>query len=357
MRPRSALPVCLLVATACAGTRSASSPDRAAPTTATAAAPTTLPSSAAPSEPVVMPSAAPSASAAVEAPAPARLRVTFHREIDAPSTALALEVPPHAAALAHDAAWIHDRVGWRREGFPAAILKGSAPKLGVFYGRDTRIRVVGTQERDGAVASVYLRARPHLILANGEIGRFADLKGGLVAVLGDADPEILCRLGDQCVIKRRTGWTFVPIPPALDRVALGGDVGWAVGGQQAHKLAATKLDSTFHTFGPTGSWKHVDGLFALPDRPFVIETEPALVHVLESGRWRVFSSPVPRPRAMWGTAPDDLWIVGDGLAHFDGVVWRVADDAPGPFEAVLGRNRGDVWLAGANGVFRVEIAR
>jgi hypothetical protein len=35
----------------------------------------------------------------------------------------------------------------------------------------------------------------------------------------------------------------------------------------------------------------------------------------------------------------------------------VADDAPGPFEAVLGRNRGDVWLAGANGVFRVEIAR
>jgi hypothetical protein len=56
---------------------------------------------------------------------------------------------------------------------------------------------------------------------------------------------------------------------------------------------------------------------------------------------------------MWGASASALWLVGDGIALFDGTTWRVAHPAEGPFAAVLGRSASDVWVAGPHGVFRV----
>jgi hypothetical protein len=282
---------------------------------------------------------------------PASFDVELVREIEPPATALGLDVPPHAAALSANAAWIHDARGWRSEALPASVVKDPAPRLAIFYGRDHRVRIVGTHVEGGVLGSVYLRSKPNGLIDGGaEIGRFADGKGGLVAVLGDKDPEIVCRLGDACVVKRRSGWTFIPIVPDLERVVLGDDVGWALGGHTLHRL-----DGTFHAVGAPGSWQHGDDLFALRDRAFVIETEAALVHAFDGTGWQAMPSPIPHPRAMWGASAKALWLVGDGIARYDGATWRVAKGVSGPFAAVLGRSEGDVWIAGANGVFRVRV--
>jgi hypothetical protein len=279
----------------------------------------------------------------------ATLALDLFREIEAPATALALDLPPHVAALSSAAVWIHDARGWRSEALPASVVKEPPPKLAIFYGRDHRVRVVGTHLSSGGVGSVYLRSKAGGLVDGGsEIGHFADGRGGLVAVLGDKDPEIVCRLGDACVVKRRSGWTFVPIPADLERVALGEDVGWAVGGHAIHRL-----DERFHVLGDPGSWQRADDLFALHDRAFVVETDAGRIHAFDGSRWQVTPSPIPRPRAMWGASANALWLVGDGIAFFDGSAWRVAPPV-GAFAAVLGRSASDVWVVGAAGVFRVR---
>jgi hypothetical protein len=58
---------------------------------------------------------------------------------------------------------------------------------------------------------------------------------------------------------------------------------------------------------------------------------------------------------MWGSSANALWLVGEGLAFFDGTAWRVASEAAGPFVAVAGRGADDVWVAGPSGVFRLGV--
>jgi hypothetical protein len=258
---------------------------------------------------------------------------------------MALEHPPHAAALSVDAAWIHDARGWHAERLPPSA-RGS---LSVFYGRDDRIRVVGS--RPGG--AVYLRWLPAGFRAAGaEIGKLADLKGNLVAVLGTADPEIVCRPGDICYVKRRSGWTTIAAPADIVRVTLGDGVGWAVAGKRLLRLGARWEEA-----GPEGAWKSADGLFATRERAFVVDSAEGRIHTLEGGSWRVIPSPIDRPRALWGAREDALWLAGDGgLAFFDGRAWRRVEGAPAPLAAVSGRSADDVWIGGERGLFRVERA-
>ena len=61
----------------------------------------------------VQTSASSAATAIESAPPPlAPFDVTFHREVEGPITAIALEKPPHVAALGNEAAWIHDAPRW-----------------------------------------------------------------------------------------------------------------------------------------------------------------------------------------------------------------------------------------------------
>lgn len=302
-------------------------------------------------EPAAPATTAPAASAGA---ASAPLAVTFRREIEAAATALALEKPPHAAAIGTDAVWIHDDRGWRSEPLPASLRRAAPLDLSVFYGRDYRVRIAGGKGTGLEARGVYLRWLPGGLKAeHAEIGRLSSLTGPLVSVLGTEDPEIVCRAGDICLVKGVTGWTTIAAPADLQRVALGGGVGWAVAGR-----SLLRLGKGWESAAPAGSWDHADALFATRDRAWVIETKSGRLHAFDGAGWRVTPSPVTGPRALWGTGPDALWLAGEGgLAHFDGAAWRQAADAPGPLAAVAGRSADDVWVAGARGVFRIERGR
>ena len=280
------------------------------------------------------------------------LAVTFRREVAEAVTAIALETPPHAAALGADRVFLHDARGWRSELLPAAVRPGPTLDLSLFYGRDDRVRLIGTRAGTGGPEGVYLRWLPAGFRKDkGEIGRLAAPRGALVAVLGTADPEIVCRPGEVCLVKRRSGWTTIEAPGDLRRVVLGGGVGWAVAGRSLLRLG----DDGWKAVGAPGSWQSADSLFATRDRAWIVETGEGRLHAFDGASWSVTPSPLARPHALWGATESALWLAADeGLACFDGTTWRRALDAPKPLAVVAGRSKDDVWVGGAGGLFRIE---
>ena len=58
--------------------------------------------------------------------------------------------------------------------------------------------------------------------------------------------------------------------------------------------------------------------------------------------------------AVWGAGRDDVWIVGNGFAiHWDGKVWRRKLVAPG-LRAIAGTARDDVWAASGENVYHFD---
>ena len=287
----------------------------------------------------------------VAAPEPAPLVVTFRRELPAAVTALAVEQAPFAAAVTRDAVWMNEARGWHEEKLPTSA-RGAT--IAVFYGRDDRVRLVGRRAGDGAPPALYLRWKPGGFLAAPyELGKLATATGPLVSVLGKVDPEIVCRPGDTCLVKRRSGWSFVDPPADLQQVTLGGGVGWAVAGTQL-----LRLGDRWEPVGPPGAWRVADALFATGDRAWVVETAAGRVHAFDGARWQAVPSPVERPRALWGAHGDALWLAGEGgLGFFDGAGWRRVADAPAPLSVVAGRGADDVWVGGEHGLFRIEPRR
>jgi hypothetical protein len=285
-------------------------------------------------------------------PAPAPLTATFHREVTDPVSAIALEIPPHAAALGASGVFLHDARGWRTEPLPGNARPGPTLDISLFYGRDNRVRLIGARAGKSGPEGVYLRWLPAgFKREKAEIGRLSDPRGALVAVLGTAEPEIVCRPGDVCLVKRRSGWGSVKAPDDIRRVVLGGGVGWAVAGQTLLRLG----DDDWHAAGPPGSWKTADALFATREKAWIVETSAGLLHTFDGSAWQVTTAPLAHPHALWGATPDALWLVADeGLAFFDGSMWHPVPGAPAPLTTVDGRSADDVWVGGEGGLFRIE---
>lgn len=292
---------------------------------------------------------------ALPAKAPLPGRPEFIREFAQPVTALALDAPPHVAALGATAVFVRDRTGWHEQALPASVLQAPELRLSLFYGRDFRVRVVGTHAGPKGTQSVYLRSLPGgFKAAPDELGRLGNTRtGALVAVLGTADPEVVCRPGDLCLIKRISGWSSLPAPSDLSRVAISNGVGWAAAGKQL-----LREGRTWTPVGTPGPWQRAGTLFLVGERAFVLEPERRLIHEFANGLWRSSESPVGAPSAIWGAAPDALWLVGEGgVARFDGNVWRKVDTAPSELTTVLGSKTGEVWFSGKSGVYRVSEVR
>jgi len=281
--------------------------------------------------------------------------VKLTREVEGEVFAIALEKPPHAAALGPHHVWISDAKGWRSEALPDPLMKQPAPRLSLFYGRDYRVRVVGTRFTNDTAEGLYFRWLPGgLRVERAEIGRLGTPAGALVAVLGTADPEIVCRPAEVCLVKSRRGWQTIKAPERMEHVTLGDGVGWAVAGTSLLRLGAAGWEPV----GPPGDWQSADGLFATRDVVWVIESGTHRLHTFDGARFVVSPSPVEGPRALWGARAEALWLVGDGgLAHFDGRRWLRATDAPGPLAAVAGRGADEVWVGGQRGLFRVVRGR
>jgi hypothetical protein len=274
----------------------------------------------------------------------------FVRELDQPVVSLALG-EARAAALGTEP-WLHEKGAWKKIAFPEKLRFSPEGREDgrIFFGRDDRPRIMGSRVRDGHPAQLYLRYRnERWNVERGEIAKLRDPPPqGMFGVLGHADPEVVCKVGDDCIIKRRTGWKMMGAGPGSPRVELHNGVAWAL---YPDSVARLEDDHRWVTVGAPAPFKAPGGVWALGDEVWISEPGADRVHHFRGGTWTSQPSPVAAPRGMWGTGRDDVWLAGGGgLAHFDGERWSRVAGPSGPLAEVHGRG-GEVWAAGASGVW------
>ncbi len=274
---------------------------------------------------------------------------TLERLSDKPCRAIALDKEPFWAALGDDVVTVGDRKGIHDEKLPDP-LRGAGLSLGVFFGRDYRVRIAGTARTPKGDEVRYFRSLPGgLRPAPDELGPLGKPGApGLVALLGTADPEIVCRPGERCLIKTIRGWAKASSPAGLERVGLAVGGGWGIAGNTFYRL-----EKDWRAL-PAGPWAKATDGFVRDEHACVVEHGSSRMHHFDGTAWRSSPSPVTGPRSLWGDA-ETLWIAGDaGAAAFDGEKFRAVKGAPQRIAQVLGRSRSDVWLCGAEGVYRVR---
>jgi hypothetical protein len=281
--------------------------------------------------------------------ATARATPILERVSDQACRALALDREPYVAALGDDAVTVFDKRGSHREPLPAA-LRGASVSLGVFFGRDYRVRVAGTAHTpQGDEVRYYRSLAAGLTPALDELGPLGKRGGpGLVALLGTVDPEIVCRPGQSCLLKRVSGWQKASSPAGLTRVGLSLGAGWAVAGQQLYRLG-----SDWEPVAAPGTWQSADDAFVRSGEACVVEHDASRLHHFDGHAWHSSPAPINGPRSLWGSE-DALWLGGDGgAAYYEAGAFRVL---PGTTQVrqILGRSSDDVWLCTDEGVFRVR---
>ncbi len=284
---------------------------------------------------------------------PALAAPTFERVLEGPCRALALDREPYWAALGDDFVTVQDKRGVHRQPLPSA-LQGSGQELGIFFGRDYRVRIAGTAHTPSADEARYYRSLPTgLRPAPEELGPLGRAGApGLTALLGTLDPEIVCRPGLHCLIKRTSGWTKASAPVGLNRVGLSLETGWALAGPSLFRL-----EKDWVRVGPataTALWQHADDAFLRADRACVVERKRSRLFHFDGQRWHSADAPVAGPRSLWGSTTS-LWLGGDGgAAVFEEGQWRPVASAPPGVAQIMGRDADakDVWICSEQGVFR-----
>ena len=219
--------------------------------------------------------------------------------------------------------WMYDRKRWRELSFPAKLLasKGGVDHLQIYFGRDDRPRAMGYRQRNDGQRQLYYRWKGNWRSKAGEIGRLDGGKSAaLFGILGHDDPEVVCKLGDICIIKRLSGWTMVPVPKAIHRVTIAGGVAYAVGPRSA--LFMKKKDKRWRPLGNGATWDVPTAVSATADgRVFVCSKEH--LHRLDGGVWAKEDLPLKSCRALWLGPRESLWIVSkDGLARREASGWK-----------------------------------
>jgi hypothetical protein len=340
----------LLLAVACSATPSP---------TAVAGAPSHAP--VAPVAPAAPAAPAGEAPAAVE-PAPGAPAIElgrWTRELAEP--AISIGVGKRRVAVLttksgrYASAWMRDGTKWSDLKLPERMLAGEGERdaLRIWFGRDDRPRVMGARYRaDGSGAMVYLRWKETWRDKAGEIGRLDAVPlAPLFGILGHDDPEVVCKLGDTCIIKRLTGWTMIPPPPEELWVELSGKHAVGVGATTAWRLG----EDGWKALSETVPWAAAPGGLWASAGDTVWVTEPAKnrLHRWDGAGWSSHPSPQAEPRAIWGRGDDDLWLAaGGGAAHWDGQRWSRLAEPKGSLSDVRGGFDGAIWLAGETGVWR-----
>jgi hypothetical protein len=267
------------------------------------------------------------------------------------------------AALADDGGMVvphrYERGAWQAIPLPAAEKTAPATAaLGIYFGRDNRPRLMGHREAAGGRKMVYLRHRDGTWQdQRSEIGALAGDASQLYGVLGEADPEVVCKLGGICLLKSRKGWKELAntIPPTSVVRVFGGK-GWALTPDGVFRAD----DGGFARVGPPASWKSAATGFWVGDDGAMAVVEPAAnaVHHIEPGgaSWKTVASPIAGPRDIAGPARD-RWICGDGgLAHGEGDAFARVGDAALRLSRWIPTKDGGL-TGGPSGVFAVKTAR
>lgn len=280
-------------------------------------------------------------------PLPQLDRPPFVKELDEPILQVFVEAPPFVGALGIAQAFLRGRQGWSSLIIPASARSSNASTVGLFLGRDFRLRLMGTTEAAPA-RTIYLRGfetgfRP----APEEIAKLARGTEPLFGVLGLADPEVVCRAGDVCLVKSVRGWRTVPAPPEPGPMVLDAGRVLLVSGAQLWELR-----DQWQPLGPPGPWERADALAVVGDSVLVVETAASRLHHLTAATFTSHPSPIERPRSVFSLG-SSFWLAGSGLAYFDGTrYWRHTLRAE--LNSVDG-TREELWLGGPDGLYRGQL--
>ncbi len=278
----------------------------------------------------------------------------FERVLEVPVRSLALGRPPYVAVLS-DQPWMMDESGWHELSLPADIKIGSPNSpVAIFFGRDDKPRIMGAQRSvGGSWEAVYDRwHQGRWERDKREIGRLAGAPAaGLYGVLGDEDPEVVCKDGDVCIIKRRTGWKTIPAQKGLLRVWVIAGTAYLLGDGGMNRLEGdgwAELPWSFEGRGKeSGFW--VDQGQGV----WVTAASQNAIYRGQGGRFVRMDAPVAAPSMIWGGSAGDVWVAGsDGVGHFDGTSWKRVKGLAGSFTQVRGRGTTELWAGGAAGLWR-----
>jgi hypothetical protein len=298
----------------------------------------------------VSPVAIPNASAPDSArPSPAKLALEFERVSDLRVSSAAAGKPPKVAFLTASSVLVFDAKGSRT--FAAPETESDAGSIELFFGRDDAPRLMGYRRaaENEKAEPFYRRFKAGRFQPEpSELGPLAAPEGALYGVLGHADPEVVCRPGSFCLVKRTTGWSRAPAHAAPVRILLAGGTAWALHRDRVERLG----DGVWSPLEPARAWRTPVSLFVDQEgAPWVVEAGPNLIVRRKGTEWQATRSPLSGARAIWGTNSNDVWLVGDGgAAHFDGAAWSRVPGAEGSLSFIVA-SPPDLWLAGESGVF------
>jgi hypothetical protein len=282
---------------------------------------------------------------------PALLELTLTQLLAVPVSSIALGEGTRLAVLA-DMPYVGDARGLRPLPLPA-MLRPKASEVDdvdIFFGRDNEPRIMGRRRAETGERAVYFRHLPSGWRdGREEIGKLGGpAPGGLWGVLGTADPELVCRAGAICIIKRTSGWTTVPAGEVARVVTLQDGALWGL-----ERTGVSAIDAHGWTLTiPAPAWPEPQALWATHGEAWV-SAEAELYHYRD-GKWQTVPSPIGRAMSFWGARPDSLWLVGSaGAAHFDGRRFQRLAIA-GPLHVVRGRTDAELWFGGAAGLFRAQ---
>jgi len=286
---------------------------------------------------------------------PRALALTVTRVLSVRVDALALRDGTRVAVLA-DAPYVGDARGLRPLPLPEGLRAkaGEVDELGIYFGRDNEPRIMGSRRTSRGEVGIYLRHLPSGWRdGREEIGQLGGARAGaLWGVLGSADPELVCRAGAQCIIKRQSGWTSVPAGASQRLVTLQDGVLWGLDLSGVSGIDARGW--TVSLPAPTPPWPEPRAFWATRGAAWV-SSERSLFHS-EGGAWAALASPVGEPAAIWGARPDSLWVVGStGAAHYDGQRFRPVSGVPGALHVVRGRAESELWFGGDTGLYRAVL--
>jgi hypothetical protein len=305
-----------------------------------------VPSNAAPtqqarSSSATLPSASSSATVSPVTPAPPSLAVApaaleLHAQVvlNEPIRAIGLGEGGRLGAIASEP-YVRDARGLHALPLPAALRTkaGETDQVRIFFGRDNEPRIMGTRHSLAGEASIYWRHTN-----NG-------WKDGREEI---GHPELVCRAGSICIIKRTSGWITAPAGPAPRHVELLNGTLWGL-----DESGLANIDAHgWALLMPAPKWSEPRAFWAASGEAWVV-ADRALFHFHE-GTWSGEPSPIAEPAALWAARADSVWLVGKGgAAHFDGRAWRTLAVA-GPLAVVTGRSDSELWFGGDAGLLRVQ---
>jgi hypothetical protein len=278
----------------------------------------------------------------------ARASAEFTRIHQAPVLSAAVGTPPRAAVWSGRVATLFDAEKPRE--LPAPRLPPGA-EVEIFFGRDNQPRLMGfVPGEPGKELPVYLRFRQGSFRTEpSELGPLAAPRGALYGVLGFADPEVVCRPRELCLVKRVTGWGRAAAHDAPVRIVLRGGSVFALHGQHVERLG----ERGWSALEPARVFEHpLDAWLAPNGELWIVDRSASGLSRLVGGRWETLASPIREPRAVFGKSENAVFVAGEGgAAEFDGTRFRCLNGVSGPLHLALAVGE-DLWLAGESGVFR-----